>query len=107
MTLSQEYQDKREAYLSNEISHEDFYLWVAGVIGWGWETARMGLSIEWWAKKYQEDEWLNNVSLDSFDSYYRLYVAAAGRKGISNSKSDNVCTMKAIIKHAVKDYLGD
>jgi len=37
MTLSQEYQDKRKAYLDHDISHEDFYLWVASVIGWHFE----------------------------------------------------------------------
>jgi len=67
----------------------------------------MGKPIAWWFEKYQADEHLNNVPLKEFDAYHDSFRHSAGRKGISASLSDNVCTMKVIIGRAVKDYLGE
>jgi hypothetical protein len=85
--------------------HHEYYLQLAKAMGIGWpdpeNTDFMGRSLERWAKLYEADEHLNNVSLGEFDRHYPLHALKAGAQyGVGWSKCETVCMLKAVIRRA-------
>jgi hypothetical protein len=95
MKLQELHDEKRKQYLAHEISHSEFYLWLAGEIG---VNSRMiPVDAEHLAKS--TDEHLNDIPLALWDRQDPIIRSMAGRHGMRAwSLSDTVCVLKAVAK---------
>lgn len=88
---------QRQRYMSNELSHDDYYLWLADWVGLGnslipFPADKIALALA------KGDKHLNTLPLmgwDRMDGTVRVYVR---RKGLAWSLSDTVCCLKAMAR---------
>lgn len=98
MTLQQQHDAKRKQYMANEISHEEFYLWLADSIGIGIQA--VPFSIE--KLKTSKDPHFNDLPLITWDRMDGVVRSQAVRHGMRAwSLSDTVCVLKNVARKAV------
>ena len=92
MTLQEQYTEKRAKYMSNQLTHNEFYLWLADAIGI--EEYMLPFTVD--AIRNSHDEHLNDLPLARWDSYDPLVRGLAVQHGMRSwSLSDTVCVLKA------------
>lgn len=89
---------ERARYMSHEISHQEFYLWLAAFIG---------VDAKWLPVTKQEichsrDPHFNDINMAKWDSRHYPVTNAAYRMGLSWSNSDTVCVLKSLARE-IKD----
>ena len=90
----QEMQAQRQRYMNNEISHADYYLWLAD--GIGITKADLPVSID--RIRQSQDEHLNDISLVMWDRRDPIIRAKAYHHKLPWSLSDTVCCLKAVAR---------
>jgi hypothetical protein len=96
MTLQDQYDAKRKQYMANEITHSEFYLWLANAIG----ITRHNLPVSIAKIKASTDEHLNDIPLKMWDNQDPIVRSKAGLSGIRAwALSDTVCVLKSFAKH--------
>ncbi len=86
---------KRAEYMTGTISHEEYYLWLAGFIGF---TAR-SLQIPLAEVRAAKDPHFSDISLSRWDNHLDTVVRLGA--GIPLTLSDAVCIAKAVARKAV------
>lgn len=94
----QAYNEQRNRYMNHEITHEDFYLWLANFIG---ANEKM-LPVSKDRIANSKDEHLNDIPLHLWDNQDYIIRRLAYNKGLAWSLCDTVCTLKAIAQKAVR-----
>ena len=86
---------QRERYMNHEISHNEYYLWLADFIG---VTADL-IPFQIEQIKASQDSSLNDLPLSKWDMQDLAVRRLAGKKGLSGwSLSDTVCTLKTFAR---------
>ena len=93
------YKRCREAYIDKRVSHEDFYVWLAGFIG---VTAK-DLPVSRKTILGSKAAYMNDIPLEWWDKSYPLTKMYAFSMGLGWSYSDNVCVMKTLAKQIVEE----
>lgn len=97
MTLQEQHDAKRKQYLASEISHSEFYLWLADSIG----IRIHDLPVKIERVKASTDPHLNDIPLQLWDRMDYLVRRLAVQHGMRSwSLSDTVCVLKAFAKRA-------
>ena len=97
--LQQEYDSKRQQNLNHEISHNEFYCWLADEI----RINNSDLPVPIERIQQSTDEHLNDIPLakwDACDPWVRRKAGAYGMR--SWSLSDTVCVLKAYGRRAAQ-----
>jgi hypothetical protein len=100
--LNEKYKAERERYMNNEISHQEFYTWLADEIHIS--DRRLPFTLE--QIKASTDPHLNDLPLakwDACDAWVRHQAASYGMKAWS--LSDTVCVLKAVARRAAEKEL--
>lgn len=85
---------ERARYMDREITHAEYYEWLADAIGV--TTANLPVSLD--RIRASTDEYLNDIPLhrwDAMDFTVRHYA-----RGLAWSLSDTVCMLKAVARRA-------
>jgi len=89
--LQEQHDFKRKQYMENEISHKEFYLWLADSIGI--TVSDLPVPIE--KIRASHDEHLNDITLRLWDAKDPIVRGKAVRAGMRSwSLSDTVCVLK-------------
>lgn len=88
---------ERARYLAGEISHDDYYLWLAKQVGV--YTAMVPFTPS--ELLSSTDPYFNDLPLRRWDSRHPIVIAQAHRLGLPWSQSDTVCCLKAVARRAV------
>ena len=91
MTFQEQHDERRQAYMANIITHEEFYTWLAESIG----VTVFDIPVSLDRIRASTDPHLNNIPLhmwDRKDSVVRQKAVKAGMR--SWSLSDTVCVLK-------------
>lgn len=92
MTLQEQHDAKRKQYMANEITHAEFYLWLADAIG----IAVGNLPVSLDRIRASHDEHLNDILLHLWDKCDPIVRRKAVRAGMQAwSLSDTVCVLKS------------
>lgn len=98
--LQEQHDKNREKYLSGEMTHHMFYLWLAKSIGLNagqFPTFMIPLI------KASKDEHLNDVPLAMWDRCDSWVNSQAGRHGMKSwSLCSTVCCLKAVARHEIQ-----
>ena len=89
---------KREAYLNNEISHSDYYLWLSDFLeipGYLIPFRREELLLS-------TDPHMNDLSLSRWDGQHIFVSRYVYKKIRSWSLSETVCVLKAMARQMIK-----
>lgn len=100
-TLQEEYEEKNKLRLDRDISHDEFYLWLAERIGVDENDLPVGLDV----LENSKDSSFNDIPLklwDHRDPFVRSKAARAGMK--SWSLSNTVCVLKCVARKSVLDH---
>ena len=89
----------RGLYMGNKISHEEYYLWLAGFIG----ATRKDLPVSDEILLKSHDPHFNDIPLRRWDAMDCCIRKLAYVKGLPWSLSDTVCTLKAIARDRIKE----
>ncbi len=85
---------KRQQYLAREISHDEYYLWLADLIHFLPQVLDHLMD----QVSTSTDPHLNDVPLHLWDNLHFVIRPLAAKVGLSWSLSDSVCTAKAKAK---------
>ena len=97
--LQLEYNEKRRQYMEREITHEDFYCWLADAI----HVSEPMLPCTLDEVRASIDPHLNDIALarwDRMDTIVRRMAVSHGMK--SWSLCDTVCVLKSFAKRAAR-----
>jgi hypothetical protein len=99
MTLQEQHNVKRKQYLSNELTHAEFYLWLGSAIG---ATADdLPVSVD--RLRSSKDEHFNDIPLHKWDMRDLRIRDKAFQSGMRLwSLSDTVCVLKAIARQQIQ-----
>lgn len=99
----EEVQAQRKRYMNGEITHQEYYLWLADLIG---ATVRdIPVSLNRLAAS--TDTYFNDIPLSTWDRQHYHMKAKAMRAGLLVwSLSDTTCVLKALARKAVKEEEG-
>ena len=89
-----EYQRERDRYMGKEITHAEFYLWLADWVGIG-ESLIPASAAE---VERSTDPHLNDIQLGRWDNMDSACRAKASQKGIAWSLCDTVCCLKSLAR---------
>jgi len=91
---AQEAKEQRRRYMGHEITHHEYYIWLAEFIG----ATKAQLPVSQERIDESTDPHLNDIPLHLWD--YRDYIIRpmAYQKGLSWSLSDTVCVLKALAR---------
>src|SRR5258708_16801548 len=91
MTLQEQHDAKRKQYMANEITHAEFYSWLADSIN----ITVQALPVSLERIRASKDEHLNDIPLRLWDSMDYLVRRKAIMSGMRSwSLSDTVCVLK-------------
>lgn len=91
---------KYESYINGEITHDEYYLWLASFVG----TNERLVPFKMNTLLRSKDPYLNDLSLEKFDVMQLIIEPMAFRKNISWSLSDTVCCLKAVARKMITNY---
>jgi hypothetical protein len=85
---------QRDRYMSHEIDHQTYYIWLADFIGAGYGLIPVS------AERVEQstDPHLNDITLATWDHCDPIVRQIAFRKGLAWSLSDTVCVLKALAR---------
>ena len=89
---------QRRRYMKNEISHDEYYLWLAKSIGLAIQDVPFSLE----RLKASTGPHFNDLPLPRWDSRHRFVQYEAFQRGLAWSLSDTVCCLKALARRAVE-----
>ena len=89
---------ERARYMRGEISHQDYYCWLADSIGVTVEM--LPATVEQIREALKTDEHLNNIPLIRWDNRDMIIRPMAYTHRLPWALSDTVCTLKAVAKRA-------
>ena len=93
--LQAEHDAMRKRYMNHELSHQEFYTWLANKIGI--TIADLTVTADRILKS--KDPHFNDIPLAQWDGMQPFVRAAAYRAGMKSwSLSDTVCTTKAVAR---------
>jgi hypothetical protein len=96
-TLQQQHDEKRKLYMNNQLSHQDFYCWLADSI----RVTVNDLPVALDKIKASTDPHLNDIPLIMWDNRDAVVRGKAVRAGMRAwSLSDTVCVLKAFARRA-------
>jgi len=84
--------EQRAKYMNHELSHHDYYIWLAKFIG----ANKSMLPVSQSRINQSTDEYLNDIPLKLWDNQDYLIRRLAYNKGLAWSESDTVCVLKTI-----------
>lgn len=87
----------RSKYLSEEISHQEYYLWLAKYVG----LSRRHIPVPLERLQASRDEHFNDIPLQTWDNVFH-YTKNNLRHGGYWSLSDNICCLKALARQWVE-----
>lgn len=87
-------QQQRKRYMNGDLSHEQYYLWLAGFIG----ANKTHLPVSLDRIRQSRDEHLNDIQLGLWDRRDPMLRSLAYAKRLPWSLSDTVCVLKAIAR---------
>lgn len=102
MTNKEIVNDKRAAYLNHDITHEEYFCWLADFIGL--TDGMIPVSNE--RIQASHDPHLNDISLMIWDNSHRSVQCQAWKKNIVWSQSDSVCCLKALARRRQRRVSG-
>lgn len=85
---------QRQKYMNHEITHDQYYLWLAGFIG---VTAILIPATDE-ELAASTDPHFNDIPLRKWDAAHSYVQRFAFDKNLAWSQSDTVCTLKALAK---------
>ena len=93
------YQSQRRLYLTDKISHDDFYLWLSDLVGL--TEGYLPVSLE--KIRASKDPHLNDIPLSLWDGKHQKVRYKAIKAGFSGwALMDTVCCLKAIAHRAIQ-----
>lgn len=95
----QEMNAQRKRYLDGEITHQEYYLWLASFIG---ATAQMVPATTREEIAQSTDEHLNDIPLARWDACDPQVRRLAYAKGLPWALSDTVCVLKCLAREMLK-----
>ncbi len=100
MTNQEQMLNKREKYLNNEISHEDYYLWLSDFL----ELPGYLIPFTKDQIKNSKDEHFNDLQLSKWDSKHDSVLNFVRNKGLKSwSLVETVCCLKTMARQWAKD----
>ena len=106
MDYKEESTKKRKLYLENKISHTEYNLWMAEILGIENLRKLLPAPIQEIQLALLKDEHLNSIPLPLWDNMDSIVRKLAYAKGLPWSLSDTVCVLKEVAKvEAEKDAL--
>jgi hypothetical protein len=89
---------KRKEYMDNKISHHDYYIWLANLIGAN--KSYIPVSKETLFKS--TDKYFNDIPMKLWDDKHPLILQLIRSKHIQYwSNSDTVCVLKALARDLI------
>ncbi len=96
-TISEQFKENRSKYLNHEMTHDEFYLWLADAIGVTFGDVPIPVA----EINKSEDVHFNDIALhrwDAGDPWVRQKARRAGFR--SWSLCETVCCLKAVAREA-------
>lgn len=98
MTNTEIVKEKRHQYLTGKLSHDDYYLWLADLVG----VTLSDLPVPLNQIRASTDRHLNDIPLRHWDSRDPIVRHKAYAKGLPWSLSDTGCCLKAVARRAAQ-----
>ena len=87
-------QAERKKYMNHELTHQEYYMWLAGFIG----ATKAHLPVSQERVDASTDEHLNDIPLKLWDNQDYLIRRMASNKGLAWSLCDTVCVLKSLAR---------
>lgn len=97
-----EQEKQRSRYLNGELTHKEYYTWLADFIG----ATKAMLPVSQERINRSTDPHLNDIPLSQWDSQDRIIRPLAYHKGLAWSLSDTVCVLKTLAKGSTRETIG-